>query len=140
MRMLCWPALFPFSCSSLFPGGILKLFRETAALRISSLILACLENARNLFTSRSSKSFSVSLHLKLLIIIKYMTYYVTRQVVLFVLRFSIPAQDTSSTYTVSLNSFPLNHEPQTAYRKPRTTLFPCTLNRLPGVIAICRSG
>lgn len=49
------------------PGGIFKLSKDTAAFRISSLIRACLDIARNFLTSKSSNSFSVSLHLNDLI-------------------------------------------------------------------------
>ena len=62
--MLCRPFLLPFNCSSLFPGGTRKLFKETAAFRTSSFILAVLETLLNFLTSKSLKSFSVSLHLK----------------------------------------------------------------------------
>ena len=67
--MLCWPFLLPFNRSSLFPGGIRKLFKEIVAFRSSSLILAALEMVLNFFISRSLKSFSVSLHLNDLIIV-----------------------------------------------------------------------
>ena len=77
--MLCCPLLSPWSCSSLFPGGTLKLFKETAAFSISSFILTALLIPRNFRTSTSLKSFSVSLHLNDLIILKNMTNDVMRQ-------------------------------------------------------------
>ena len=55
--MLCCPFLLPFSCSSLFPGGTRKLFKETAAFRTSSLILAEREIPRKFLISKSLKKF-----------------------------------------------------------------------------------
>ena len=51
--MLCWPFLLPFNCSSLFPGGTRKLFKDTAAFRTSSFILVVLEMLLILLTSKS---------------------------------------------------------------------------------------
>ena len=55
--MLCCPFLLPFGCSSLFPGGTRKLFKETAAFRTSSLILAGREIPRKFLISKSLKKF-----------------------------------------------------------------------------------